>query len=107
MSDESIIPEKLGEVRALLARHKYDQEADARQEAEDVAGVEPLCVLDHPDRGVDGGDGIGDRGELGPADVGHAVHDLTVQIGELHDIRVGDPDRPWLRVSTGAGRKVM
>ena len=41
MSDESIIPEKLGEVRALLARHKYDQEADARQEAEDVAEFHP------------------------------------------------------------------
>ena len=41
MSDESIIPEKLGEVRALLARHKYDQEADARQETEDVAEFHP------------------------------------------------------------------
>ena len=49
--------------------------------------------MDH-DRhlGVDGGDPAGGRFHLGRADVGGAVQDLALQVGEIHRVGVGDAE---------------
>ncbi len=54
----------------------------------------PLGVGLHAHGRVDSGDGLGRRLDLAAPDVGRAVHDLTLQVGELHVVVVGDPESP-------------
>ena len=63
------------------------------QDLQRVLGGEPGLVPLDPDVGVEIGEPLLGRVELGPAQSGGAVHDLPLKIGQVDDIEVHDPDR--------------
>ena len=63
--------------------------------ADDVHGIVPGQAgteLLHGDRRVDPRDGVRGGLDLRPADVVHAVDDLTLQVGDVHHVIVDDAD---------------
>ncbi len=76
-----------GKVVAAVGDHVV-----VRNQVEGVAGFDPALVGDEADVGVDGGQRPGGAFHLGPADRRGRVHDLALEIGEIHGVVVDHPD---------------
>ena len=74
-----------------------DDEVVARQDGEHVRRLEPHVVRDDGDVGVERAHGVGRGVDLAPPDVRGRVEDLPLEVGDVDDVIVDDPERPHAR----------
>ena len=81
------------EACAEVVRAVHDQVV-AGEDLQGVVGAQPLGMAVHGDQGVEPGHGIRGGIDLGPADVGHPMDHLALQVGHGYDVVVDHADGP-------------
>ena len=82
----------VGQVARREVVGAVDDDIVGREDRQCVGRGQPRLVQVEAHLGVDGGDAVPGRLELGPADVGGAVDDLPLQVAEIDHVEIDQAD---------------